>query len=180
MVQCTGCKKQICKGCEVLKTFDGVAGVFCPSCLEECVGCGGKCPGRGCVQNLCWNDTCYEIFCQPCADKDGNGFGYCASCKQSRCLTCRRMECKEDWDSACKECLKILGTPKRNMPSFFLYANSHREDIKIANPTVKGNRLMKMISRQFKSLSGEERAHWDQKAAEDKERYEREWAEFKG
>ena len=75
---------------------------------------------------------------------------------------------------------KDPNAPKRNMSSFFLYSNATRNDVKAANPEAKFGEIAQIISRHFKALPDEERAYWDEKAAQDKERYQRAMAEYKG
>ena len=75
---------------------------------------------------------------------------------------------------------KDPNAPKRNQSSFFLYSNATRNDVKAANPDAKFGEIAQIISKHFKALPEEERAYWDQKAAEDKERYQREMAIYKG
>jgi len=66
---------------------------------------------------------------------------------------------------------KDPNAPKRNQSSFFLYSNATRNDVKTANPSAKFGEIAQIISRHFKALPEEERAYWDEKAAQDKERY---------
>jgi len=68
---------------------------------------------------------------------------------------------------------KDPNAPKRNQSSFFLYSNATRNDVKAANPEAKFGEIAQIISRHFKALPEEERAYWDEKAAQDKERYQR-------
>jgi len=75
---------------------------------------------------------------------------------------------------------KDPNAPKRNQSSFFLYSNATRNDVKTANPELKFGEIAQCISRHFKALPEEERAYWDQKAAEDKERYQRAMAVYRG
>lgn len=75
---------------------------------------------------------------------------------------------------------KDPNAPKRNQSAFFLYSNATRNDVKEANPEAKFGEIAQIISRHFKALPEDERAYWDQKAAEDKERYQREMAVYKG
>lgn len=70
--------------------------------------------------------------------------------------------------------------PKRNQSSFFLYSNATRNDVKAANPNARFGEIAQIISRHFKALPEEERAYWDEKAAQDKERYQREMAAYRG
>ena len=75
---------------------------------------------------------------------------------------------------------KDPNAPKRNQSSFFLYSNATRNDVKTANPDAKFGQIAQIISRHFKALPDEERAYWDEKAAQDKERYQREMAAYRG
>ncbi len=68
---------------------------------------------------------------------------------------------------------KDPNAPKRNQSSFFLYSNATRNDVKAANPEAKFGEIAQIISRHFKALPEEERAYWDEKAAQDKVRYQR-------
>jgi len=69
---------------------------------------------------------------------------------------------------------KDPNAPKRNMSAFFLYSNHIRPEVKEQNPDAKFGDIAKMISVKYKALSEKERAKWDSKAADDKERYQRE------
>jgi len=75
---------------------------------------------------------------------------------------------------------KDPNAPKRNQSSFFLYSNATRNDVKAANPEAKFGEIAQIISRHFKALPDEERAYWDQKAAEDKVRYQTQMAAYRG
>jgi hypothetical protein len=73
---------------------------------------------------------------------------------------------------------KDPNAPKRNQSSFFLYSNATRNDVKAANPEAKFGEIAQIISRHFKALPEEERAYWDEKAAQDKIRYQRDMAVY--
>ena len=75
---------------------------------------------------------------------------------------------------------KDPNAPKRNQSSFFLYSNATRNDVKAANPEAKFGEIAQIISRHFKALPEEERQYWDEKAAEDKVRYQREMERYRG
>lgn len=75
---------------------------------------------------------------------------------------------------------KDPNAPKRNQSAFFLYSNATRADIKAAQPDLAFGEIAKVISVNFKALPAEERAYWDEKAAADKERYQREMAAYRG
>ena len=64
--------------------------------------------------------------------------------------------------------------PMRNQSSLFHYSNATRNDVKMANPTATFGEIARIISHNFQALSEEERAIWDEKAAQDKIRYQRE------
>ena len=53
-----------------------------------------------------------------------------------------------------------------------------RSVVKAANPNVEAKEIQKLLSDDFKALSAEERAPYDAKAAADKERYQKEMAEY--
>lgn len=73
---------------------------------------------------------------------------------------------------------KDPNAPKRNMSAFFLYSCGNRAQVKEENPEAKFGDIAKIISTQFKALNDRERAKWDKKAVEDKERYNREMEEY--
>merc|ERR1712194_214954 len=50
-------------------------------------------------------------------------------------------------------------------------SNAPRNDVKEANRSAKFGEIAQIISRHFKALPEEERAYWQEKAAQDKERY---------
>jgi len=68
--------------------------------------------------------------------------------------------------------------PKRNESNYILYSNCVRADVRAQNPEASFKDLAIIISTDFKSLSADERAYWDEKAAEDKERYVKEMAAY--
>ncbi|GFH44976.1 hypothetical protein CTEN210_01450 [Chaetoceros tenuissimus] len=64
--------------------------------------------------------------------------------------------------------------PKRNMSAFFLYSNANRARIKEENEGIGFGEVAKILSKEFKEISADERAKWDALAQKDKERYLRE------
>lgn len=68
--------------------------------------------------------------------------------------------------------------PKRNMSAFFLYSNANRDRIKLENPGIKFGQVAQLLSAEFKQISATERAKWDAKALEDKERYQRQMEHY--
>ena len=77
-----------------------------------------------------------------------------------------------------KKAMKDPNAPKRNMSSYFLYSNATRDDVKVAKPEAKFGEIAQIISKHFKALPAEERAYWDEKAVEDKERYQKQKGEY--
>lgn len=75
---------------------------------------------------------------------------------------------------------KDPNAPKRNQSAFFIYSNTHRATVKEENPEATFGGIAKIISKQFKALSEKDRAKYDKLALEDKERYQREMAAYKG
>lgn len=75
---------------------------------------------------------------------------------------------------------KDPNAPKRNQSAFFLYSNDARPRVKQENPDASFGSIAKIISVEFKALSPAERAHYDERAAADKQRYQREMAIYKG
>lgn len=68
--------------------------------------------------------------------------------------------------------------PKRNMSAFFLYSNANRSRVKEENPDITFGEVAKLLSKEFKNISAEERAKYDKLALEDKERYKREMEDY--
>jgi len=77
-----------------------------------------------------------------------------------------------------KKAKKDPNAPKRNMSAYFLYSMYARPQVKKDNPEASFGEIARLISEQFKKLSDKERKKWDKKAAEDKERYQKEMAAY--
>ena len=75
---------------------------------------------------------------------------------------------------------KDPNAPKRNQTAFFIYSNMHRATVKETNPEAGFGDIAKIISKLFKALSEKEREKYDKLAVEDKERYQRQMAAYKG
>jgi len=86
----------------------------------------------------------------------------------------------EDDGKRKKKKKKDPNAPKRNQTAFFLYSNMHRANVKETNPDAGFGDIAKIISKQFKALTEKEREKYDKLAAEDKERYQRQMAAYKG
>ena len=66
------------------------------------------------------------------------------------------------------------------MSAYFLFSIAERPNVKSDNPDASFGDIARMISARFKALPERERKVWDEKAAADKERYEREMAAYRG
>jgi high mobility group protein B2 len=75
-----------------------------------------------------------------------------------------------------KKAKKDPNAPKRNMSAYFLYSIFARPQVKSDHPEASFGDIARLISAQFKELSDQERKMWDKKAAEDKERYQKQMA----
>mmetsp|Transcript_34893 Transcript_34893/g.74427 ORF Transcript_34893/g.74427 Transcript_34893/m.74427 type:complete len:1789 (-) Transcript_34893:188-5554(-) len=73
---------------------------------------------------------------------------------------------------------KDPNAPKRNMSAYILYSNATRNEVRAANPNASFGEMAQILSKNFKALSSEERASWDERAAEDKERYQKEMSGY--
>lgn len=74
---------------------------------------------------------------------------------------------------------KDPNAPKRNKNAYLLFSVDARAAVKEENPDATFGELAKIISTRFKQLTAKEKKKWDDKAAVDKERYEREMADYK-
>ena len=77
-----------------------------------------------------------------------------------------------------KKAKKDPNAPKRNMSAYFLYSIEARPQVKGEYPDASFGDIARIISKQFKELGEKEKKKWEKKAAEDKERYQREMAEY--
>jgi len=72
---------------------------------------------------------------------------------------------------------KDPNAPKRFMSAYIIYSSATRADVRTTNPEAQFGEIAQIISKNYKALTSEERACWDKKAAEDKERYQKEMLE---
>ena len=74
---------------------------------------------------------------------------------------------------------KDPNAPKKNLSSYLLYQNHLRQtSLAKENPISFGD-IAKHASESFKKMSSEERRYWDQKALDDKNRYDNEMKDYK-
>jgi len=71
---------------------------------------------------------------------------------------------------------KLAGQPKRGQSSYFLWMNANRDDIKKENPEFGIGDIAKKAGELWKALS--DKSEWEEKAAEDKKRYEVEYKKW--
>ena len=73
---------------------------------------------------------------------------------------------------------KDPNAPKRNISAYMHYAKDTRENVKASQPGLTFGEISKVVSTNWKALSDQERAIWDEKAAADKVRYQNELSEY--
>eukprot|EP01024_Parvocaulis_polyphysoides_P036602 TRINITY_DN3254_c0_g2_i2.p2 TRINITY_DN3254_c0_g2~~TRINITY_DN3254_c0_g2_i2.p2 ORF type:complete len:386 (-),score=105.33 TRINITY_DN3254_c0_g2_i2:399-1454(-) len=73
---------------------------------------------------------------------------------------------------------KDKDAPKRNLSAFMFYSMEKREAAKKANPEMKVTEVSKVLAEWWKTVSAEEKAIFEEKAAKDKERYTKEMEEY--
>jgi len=73
-----------------------------------------------------------------------------------------------------KKAKKDPNAPKRNMSAYFLFSTHIRPTVKEENPEASFGDIARIISAKYKTLTESESKYWAGKAAEDKERYQRE------
>ena len=66
--------------------------------------------------------------------------------------------------------------PKRGMSAYFFFMNAKREQIKEENPGINFLDIGKKSAEMWKVL--EDKSEWEEKAKQDKVRYEKEKAEY--
>eukprot|EP00587_Corethron_hystrix_P005925 CAMPEP_0113306564 /NCGR_PEP_ID=MMETSP0010_2-20120614/5763_1 /TAXON_ID=216773 ORGANISM="Corethron hystrix, Strain 308" /NCGR_SAMPLE_ID=MMETSP0010_2 /ASSEMBLY_ACC=CAM_ASM_000155 /LENGTH=438 /DNA_ID=CAMNT_0000161253 /DNA_START=1122 /DNA_END=2438 /DNA_ORIENTATION=- /assembly_acc=CAM_ASM_000155 len=71
-----------------------------------------------------------------------------------------------------------VNAPKRNVPTFILYQNAMRDRFKSENPGMTFGQLSKYTSHMYKALTPDQKSFWEQKALEDKKRYEIEMSQY--
>lgn len=78
-----------------------------------------------------------------------------------------------------KKAKKDPNAPKRNMSAYFLFSVHIRPTVKEENPEAAFGDIARIISAKYKALKDNERKVWDEKAAEDKERYQRDMEAYR-
>jgi len=73
---------------------------------------------------------------------------------------------------------KDPNAPKKGMSAFMLFSIATRPTLKAENPSASFGDLAKLVGKSFKSLSEKELKKWQDKAAIDKKRYEKQMANY--
>lgn len=74
--------------------------------------------------------------------------------------------------------IKDPNAPKKNITAFMHFSKDTRKDVKASQPDLTFGEIAKVISVNWKALSDQQRAVWDEKAATDKVRFQKELAEY--
>lgn len=74
---------------------------------------------------------------------------------------------------------KDPNAPKRALSAFFFFSNEKRLDVQKEHPEWKVGQIAQELGRCWKALSEEEKAVYEKKAIEDKERYSQEMQQYK-
>ena len=70
-----------------------------------------------------------------------------------------------------KKAPKDKNAPKKNVSNWVHFCAENREKVKAENPDMKPKEIMKELSLMWKALDEDEKAEYEEKAKEDKERY---------
>jgi structure-specific recognition protein 1 len=73
---------------------------------------------------------------------------------------------------------KDPNAPKKNKTSYIYFTGSRRDEIKAKNPDISFADLNKQLGAEFKALSAEDKKPWEEMAAADKGRYDKEMADY--
>lgn len=74
---------------------------------------------------------------------------------------------------------KDPNAPKRPLSTFFLFSQDERPKIKKDNPSLSVADIAKLIGERWRTISEDRKRHYEEKARQEKERYDREIAEYK-
>ncbi|GAA5960914.1 hypothetical protein JCM3765_007535 [Sporobolomyces pararoseus] len=75
---------------------------------------------------------------------------------------------------------KDPNAPKRPLSAYMHFSQAKRAEVKEENPDVTFGEIGKLLGAKWKEADAEERAPFEEKAKEDKARYEKEKAEYDG
>jgi hypothetical protein len=74
---------------------------------------------------------------------------------------------------------KDPNAPKRPLSTFFLFSADERPKIKKDNASLSVADIAKVIGERWRSIGEERKRHYEEKARQEKERYDRELAAYK-
>jgi hypothetical protein len=80
--------------------------------------------------------------------------------------------------TAGKRAKKDPNQPKRGKTAYIFYTQEARPKVKKENPDMTFGEISRLVSEQWKNMSKEDKAPYEEKAAHDKERYEREMKKY--
>jgi len=75
---------------------------------------------------------------------------------------------------------KDPNAPKRPTSAYFYYAGDVRPGIREENPDMKITEVMSQIGAQWRELSDEDKKPYEEQAAQDRKRYEKEMKAYNG
>lgn len=78
-----------------------------------------------------------------------------------------------------KRAKKDPQAPKRALSAFFFFSNERRGEVQTKFPSWKVGQIAQELGRTWKSLTDEERAIYEKKATDDKERYNEEMKSYR-
>ncbi|CAF4775883.1 unnamed protein product, partial [Rotaria sp. Silwood1] len=74
---------------------------------------------------------------------------------------------------------KDPNAPKRPLSTFFLFSQDERPKIKKENPSLSVSDIAKVIGERWRAISDDKKRHYEERARQEKERYDREIAQYK-
>ncbi|KAK6203519.1 uncharacterized protein RJT21DRAFT_82335 [Scheffersomyces amazonensis] len=73
---------------------------------------------------------------------------------------------------------KDPNAPKRSLSAYMFFANENRDIVRAENPGISFGQVGKLLGEKWKALTADEKTPYENKADNDKKRYEKEKAEF--
>ncbi|KAK6464098.1 Non-histone chromosomal protein 6 [Scheffersomyces coipomensis] len=73
---------------------------------------------------------------------------------------------------------KDPAAPKRSLSAYMFFANENRDIVRAENPGISFGQVGKLLGERWKALTGDDKVPYENKADQDKKRYEKEKAEY--
>lgn len=73
---------------------------------------------------------------------------------------------------------KDPNAPKRSLSAYMFFANENRDIVRAENPGISFGQVGRLLGEKWKALSADDKIPYENKAASDKKRYEKEKAEY--